>query len=60
MCGRFTITIEPVFFQQELDLGNVPGEWTPRYNTAPTQNIPVVLNKDTRDVEMLRWGLIPF
>ena len=60
MCGRFTITIEPVFFQQELDLGKVPAEWTPRYNTAPTQDIPVVLNKDTRDVEMLRWGLIPF
>lgn len=60
MCGRFTITIEPVFFQQELDLGSVPGEWKPRYNAAPSQDIPVVLNKDTRDVEMLRWGLIPF
>lgn len=60
MCGRFTITIEPAFFQQELDLGKVPAEWTPRYNTAPTQDIPVVLDKDTRDVEMLRWGLIPF
>ena len=60
MCGRFTITIEPVFFQQELDLGKVPAAWTPRYNPAPTQHIPVVLNTDTRDVEMLRWGLIPF
>jgi putative SOS response-associated peptidase YedK len=59
MCGRFTITIEPAFFQQELDLGSVPAEWTPRYNAAPSQNIPVVINKDTRDVEMLRWGLIP-
>ena len=60
MCGRFTITIEPAFFQQELDLGSVPAEWKPRYNAAPSQDIPVVLNKDTRDVEMLRWGLIPF
>ncbi len=60
MCGRFTITIEPAFFQQELDLGSVPAEWTPRYNAAPSQDIPVVLDKDTRDVEMLRWGLIPF
>ncbi len=60
MCGRFTITIEPAFFQQELDLGQVPSEWTPRYNTAPSQDIPVVLDKDSRDVEMLRWGLIPF
>jgi len=60
MCGRFTITIEPAFFQQELDLGSVPSEWTPRYNAAPSQDIPVVLDRGTRDVEMLRWGLIPF
>ena len=59
MCGRFTITLEPAFFQQELDLGKVPSEWTPRYNTAPSQNIPVILDPTERNVEMLRWGLIP-
>ncbi len=59
MCGRFTITLEPAFFQQELDLGKVPSEWTPRYNTAPSQDIPVVTNPVARDVVMLRWGLIP-
>ena len=59
MCGRFTITLDPAFFQQELDLGKAPSEWTPRYNAAPTQNIPVVLDASTRDVVMLRWGLIP-
>ena len=59
MCGRFTITLEPAFFQQELDLGKVPSEWTPRYNTAPSQDIPVVTNPAARDVVMLRWGLIP-
>ena len=59
MCGRFTITLEPAFFQQELDLGKVPSEWTPRYNTAPSQDIPVVSNPVARDVVMLRWGLIP-
>jgi hypothetical protein len=36
MCGRFTITLEPAFLQQELDLGKVPSEWTPRYNAAST------------------------
>lgn len=60
MCGRFTITLEPAFFQQELELGKIPSEWTPRYNTAPTQNIPVVRDPKTRDVDMFRWGLIPF
>lgn len=59
MCGRFTITLEPAFFQQELDLGKIPSEWIPRYNAAPTQNVPVSRNFETHDVEMVRWGLIP-
>ena len=59
MCGRFTITLEPAFFQQEFNLGKVPSEWTPRYNAAPGQNIPVVRNAKLRDVDMLHWGLIP-
>jgi len=59
MCGRYTITLEPAFFQQELALGKIPSEWKPRYNVAPTQNVPSVKNAETRDVEMLRWGLIP-
>ena len=59
MCGRYTITLEPAFFQQELALGKIPSEWKPRYNVAPTQNVPSVRNVETRDVEMLRWGLIP-
>ena len=59
MCGRYTITLEPAFFQQELALGKIPSEWKPRYNVAPTQNVPSVKNAETRDVEMLHWGLIP-
>ena len=59
MCGRFTITLEPAFFQQELDLGKIPTEWTPRYNAVPGQDIPVVTDGQSRNVEMLRWGLVP-
>ncbi|HEY59870.1 MAG TPA: SOS response-associated peptidase [Anaerolineae bacterium] len=60
MCGRFTITLEPAIWQQEFDLNSVPSEWKPRYNVAPTQPVPVVMDADLRDVKMLRWGLIPF
>lgn len=59
MCGRFTITLEPAFFQQELALGKMPSEWHPRYNAAPSQEIPAVIDGTNRDVSMLRWGLIP-
>jgi putative SOS response-associated peptidase YedK len=60
MCGRFTITLDPADLQQELNLGNLPGEWKPRYNVAPTQDVPVVKDSQTRDVELMHWGLIPF
>ena len=59
MCGRFTITLEPAFFQQEFELGKMPSEWVPRYNAAPSQPIPVVKDSESRDVTMLRWGLVP-
>lgn len=60
MCGRFTITLDPADLQQEFNLGDLPEEWKPRYNVAPTQNIPVVKEETKRDVEMMHWGLIPF
>lgn len=61
MCGRYTLkaegqTVADLFgLSEELDL-------EPRYNIAPTQQIPVVLeNPDdgNRTLEMMHWGLIP-
>ena len=60
MCGRFTITLDPADLQQEFNLGKIPTEWKPRYNVAPTQDVPVVSDGQTRDVQMMHWGLIPF
>ena len=59
MCGRFTITLEPASFQEELELGRMPSEWKPRYNVAPGQPVPAVRDAGSRDVAMLRWGLVP-
>lgn len=60
MCGRYTITLDPANFQQEFDLNEMPAEWKPRYNVAPTQNVPTVINAESRAVKMMHWGLIPF
>jgi len=60
MCGRFTITLDPADLQQEFDLGKMPYEWKPRYNVAPTQDVPVVSDAQSRTVELMHWGLIPF
>jgi putative SOS response-associated peptidase YedK len=59
MCGRFVISIEADEFQEELDLGPMPSDWKPRFNVAPSQPVAVVVDSDRREVQWMRWGLIP-
>lgn len=60
MCGRFTITLEPGEFQEILDLGDLPADFVPRYNVAPTQPVAVSRDFTSHQVEWMRWGLVPF
>jgi putative SOS response-associated peptidase YedK len=59
MCGRYTISTVPEQlaerFQASLPLEGL----RPRYNAAPTQELPVLLNEGERRMQLLRWGLIP-
>jgi putative SOS response-associated peptidase YedK len=59
MCGRFTITLEASLVEEELELHEMPQGWSPRYNVAPTQPIPVVTSENERKVEWFTWGLVP-
>lgn len=61
MCGRFA------FYSAREAMAAVfgvddPPPIEPRYNIAPTQHVPVIRAGDdgTRQVAMLRWGLVPF
>jgi putative SOS response-associated peptidase YedK len=60
MCGRLTLTA-PDHLVEEFGLIELPADFAPRYNIAPTQPIPVVDNrpKPERALTSLRWGLIP-
>jgi putative SOS response-associated peptidase YedK len=62
MCGRFTL------FSDGAELARLFGcgfelPLTPRYNIAPSQPVPVVRlagdQPHTREVALLRWGLVP-
>lgn len=82
MCGRYTVTVDPetlygefacVEDDEHVDLvGGRFGEYggdiaRPRYNIAPTDQVPVVLERATdkdrsrpvRRLEAMRWGLVP-
>ena len=60
MCGRFTLTIDPGDLQVAWGFGEVPADWVPRYNIAPTQPVAALRNFSAPRLEFLRWGLVPY
>jgi putative SOS response-associated peptidase YedK len=62
MCGRYMMT-SPVEALRRLLLVEERPNLPPRYNIAPTQDVPIVrLRKDRsgRELTLARWGLIPY
>jgi putative SOS response-associated peptidase YedK len=62
MCGRFTLTSPDSGIATQFNLLNLPA-LEPRYNIAPTQPVAAVRMQEegiSRELVMLRWGLIPF
>jgi putative SOS response-associated peptidase YedK len=59
MCGRYAITLPPAAMREVFGYREQPN-FPPRYNIAPTQPVPVVL-QDRGDLRFLlmRWGFIP-
>jgi putative SOS response-associated peptidase YedK len=60
MCGRFTLFLSPEKLAVHFRLDSV-ADFTPRYNIAPAQTIPVIVRDETgkRILRLFRWGLIP-
>lgn len=60
MCGRFAI-VSPVHeLIEAFALAAAPEQLRPRYNAAPSQELPVIPNREPRALELFRWGLVPF
>jgi putative SOS response-associated peptidase YedK len=57
MCGRYSIAGNPAALGERL--GVRPVVIPPRYNIAPAQEAPVIMNYPDRQMRLLRWGLIP-
>ena len=61
MCGRYTLTT-PLEGLREIFLFEESPNLAPRYNIAPTQEVPAVRlgpEDGSRHLVALRWGLIP-
>jgi putative SOS response-associated peptidase YedK len=60
MCGRFNIISDPLT-RLLLDITGMSYDLKDRYNIAPTEQIPVVLQQadGVRNIREMRWWLLP-
>ena len=60
MCGRYTLAASTQELVEEFDVPWPTHELEPRYNIAPSQNVPVVAeDRHGRRIGLLTWGLVP-
>jgi putative SOS response-associated peptidase YedK len=62
MCGRYRLSRRKQLVEEYFDTKSDEPEWTPRYNIAPSQPVPVIRQnpkEPRRELSLMRWGLIP-
>ncbi len=58
MCGRYALKASSLDLQREFHLDEVP-QLHARYNIAPLQAAPVILDQAPKRMVLAQWGLIP-
>jgi putative SOS response-associated peptidase YedK len=61
MCGRYRLSRRKQLVEEYFD-STGEDDWSPRYNIAPTQPVPVVRQHPkapVRQLSLMKWGLVP-
>ena len=62
MCGRYRLSRRKQLIEEYFDTSPWDDDWSPRYNIAPTQLVPVIRQhpkEPIRQISPMKWGLIP-
>jgi len=62
MCGRYRLSRRKQLVEEYFDCGPSDDDWSPRYNIAPTQPVPVIRQnpkEPVRELSLMKWGLVP-
>jgi len=62
MCGRYRLSRRKQLIEEYFDTSPWEDDWSPRYNIAPTQPVPVIRQhpkEPVRQISLMKWGLIP-
>jgi putative SOS response-associated peptidase YedK len=63
MCGRYRLSRRKQIIEEHFDAVSGEEDWSPRYNIAPTQPVPIIRQhpkEPRREMSLVRWGLIPW
>ena len=58
MCGRYSFSTPAQAAEQRFD-ATFSEPTPPTYNAAPSQRLPIITNAAPRQIQLLRWGLVP-
>ncbi|MBX9690679.1 MAG: SOS response-associated peptidase [Candidatus Obscuribacterales bacterium] len=60
MCGRYTLARSQQELSERFGIEQLFVDLSPRFNIAPTQKVPVIINIDRQIcLDAFQWGLIP-
>ena len=62
MCGRYRLSRRKEIIEEYFETAPWDEEWSPRFNVAPSQPIPVIRRNPkeaVRELALMKWGLIP-
>jgi putative SOS response-associated peptidase YedK len=62
MCGRYRLSRRKQIIEEYFGSAPWDDDWSPRYNIAPTQHVPVIRQhpkEPVRQISTMRWGLVP-
>ncbi len=57
VCGRYTLFVEQDDLEERFD-ARFRGSFSPQYNAAPRQQLPVITNDEPETIRRLEWGLV--
>jgi len=59
MCGRYSIAAEPEQIEERFG-ATFAEPMGRRYNAAPSQTLPVILNQEPERIRLVSWGINPW
>ncbi len=58
MCGRFQLSVKGKEISERFNVEVFEERYTPSYNCAPSQLLPVIANSNPKKVSFYRWGFM--